>query len=253
MSQVARDFSPARPLYSKSKSKTASPPRPLSPPQSSLHGLLQGLRWSGSPQCCPSQCQGSATPVSCGAMPGLRAPLVCGSGFLPSQAFVQQEQEQDRQPASAPQPAPRLPPWPPAGLEVVRLPTLLPHAVPGQCHTCNLRRHARSEGAAGLELPEPVLTSDMMPHFEDVAIIPNPGERAEAMRQLINRLPTANRLLLQYMFKHMGHIIARHLVSRPSLSSPYPRWTLGKDVTNPQPPASCHTSKPFPAGHCFET
>ncbi|XP_050739900.1 ralA-binding protein 1-A-like isoform X2 [Eriocheir sinensis] len=59
------------------------------------------------------------------------------------------------------------------------------------------------------ELPEPVLTSDMMPHFEDVAMIPNPGERAEAMRQLINRLPTANRLLLQYMFKHMGHIIAR--------------------------------------------
>ncbi|XP_050710024.1 uncharacterized protein LOC126994796 isoform X3 [Eriocheir sinensis] len=102
-----------------------------------------------------------------------------------------------------------LPPWPPAGLEVFRLPTLLPHAVPGHCHTCNLRRHARSEGAAGLELPEPVLTSDMMPHFEDVAIIPNPGERAEAMRQLINRLPTANRLLLQYMFKHMGHIIAR--------------------------------------------
>lgn len=59
------------------------------------------------------------------------------------------------------------------------------------------------------ELPEPVLTVDMMPHFEDVAMIPNPGERAEAMRQLIDRLPTANRLLLQYMFKHMGHIIAR--------------------------------------------
>lgn len=49
----------------------------------------------------------------------------------------------------------------------------------------------------------------MMPHFEDVAMIPNPGERAEAMRQLIDRLPTANRLLVQYMFKHMGHIIAR--------------------------------------------
>ncbi|MFV0261144.1 MAG: RhoGAP domain-containing protein [Kluyvera sp.] len=59
------------------------------------------------------------------------------------------------------------------------------------------------------ELPEPVLTVDMMPHFEDVAMIPNPGERAEAMRQLIDHLPTANRLLLQYMFKHMGHIIAR--------------------------------------------
>ncbi|XP_063598763.1 ralA-binding protein 1-like isoform X2 [Penaeus indicus] len=59
------------------------------------------------------------------------------------------------------------------------------------------------------ELPEPVLTVDMMPHFEDVAMIPNPGERAVAMRQLIDRLPTANRLLLQYMFKHMGHIIAR--------------------------------------------
>ncbi|XP_042220022.1 ralA-binding protein 1-like isoform X2 [Homarus americanus] len=59
------------------------------------------------------------------------------------------------------------------------------------------------------ELPEPVLTVDMMPHFEDVAMIPNPAERAEAMRQLIDRLPTANRLLVQYMFKHMGHIIAR--------------------------------------------
>ena len=54
-----------------------------------------------------------------------------------------------------------------------------------------------------------MLTVDMMPHFEDVAMIPNPGERAEAMRQLIDRLPTANCLLVQYMFKHMGHIIAR--------------------------------------------
>ena len=59
------------------------------------------------------------------------------------------------------------------------------------------------------ELPEPVLTVDMMPHFEDVCLIPNPSERAEAIRQLIDRLPTPNRLLLQYMFKHMGHVIAR--------------------------------------------
>ncbi|XP_050707913.1 rho GTPase-activating protein gacQ-like [Eriocheir sinensis] len=73
------------------------------------------------------------------------------------------------------------------------------------------------------ELPEPVLTSDMMPHFEDVAMIPNPGERAEAMRQLINRLPTANRLLLQYMFKHMGHIIARV----PEDAFP---WTAAGDI-----------------------
>ncbi|XP_050710343.1 uncharacterized protein LOC126995103 [Eriocheir sinensis] len=51
------------------------------------------------------------------------------------------------------QPAPRLPPWPPAGLEVARLPTVLPLAVPGQCHTCKLQRHARSGGAAGLLLP----------------------------------------------------------------------------------------------------
>ncbi|XP_050704725.1 ralA-binding protein 1-like isoform X4 [Eriocheir sinensis] len=73
------------------------------------------------------------------------------------------------------------------------------------------------------ELPEPVMPSDMMPHFEDVAIIPNPGERAEAMRQLINRLPTANRLLLQYMFKHMGHIIARV----PEDAFP---WTAAGDI-----------------------
>ena len=59
------------------------------------------------------------------------------------------------------------------------------------------------------ELPEPVLTVDMMPHFEDVCLIPNPSERAEAIRQLIDRLPTPNRLLLQYMFKHMGHVIAK--------------------------------------------
>ncbi|XP_050709367.1 uncharacterized protein LOC126994160 [Eriocheir sinensis] len=165
---IRRPDSPTGHLYSKSKSKTDSPPRPLSPPQGSLHGLLQGLRWSGSPQCCPSQCQGSATPVICGAMPGLRAPLACGSGFLPSQAFVQQEQEQDRQPASAPQPAPKLPPWPPAGLEVVRLITVLPHAVPGQCHTCNLRRHARSEGAAGLNHYMPEMHRPAPTHHHDL-------------------------------------------------------------------------------------
>ncbi|XP_050705700.1 uncharacterized protein LOC126991052 isoform X1 [Eriocheir sinensis] len=93
----------------------------------------------------------------------------------------------------------------------------------------------------------------MMPHFEDVAIIPNPGERAEAMRQLINRLPTANRLLLQYMFKHMGHIIARRsdpgrhfdnpplnhhtaaLSHNPATTATESVWrVLGRD----QPPAS---------------
>ncbi|RXG52470.1 hypothetical protein Avbf_16092 [Armadillidium vulgare] len=59
------------------------------------------------------------------------------------------------------------------------------------------------------ELPETILTVDMMPHFEDVSLIPNPRERAEALRQLIDRLPTTNRILLQYVLKHMGHVIEK--------------------------------------------
>lgn len=64
------------------------------------------------------------------------------------------------------------------------------------------------------ELPEPVLTVDMTAHFEDASQIPGWRDRAEAIRQLLHRLPTPNSTLVHYILTHMGHIIAKESDSK---------------------------------------
>ncbi|KAF2356322.1 Rho GTPase-activating protein domain [Trinorchestia longiramus] len=64
------------------------------------------------------------------------------------------------------------------------------------------------------ELPEPVLTVDMTAHFEDASQIPGWRDRAEAIRQLLHRLPTPNSQLVCHMLAHMGHIIDNEVVTK---------------------------------------
>ncbi|XP_022238463.1 ralA-binding protein 1-like isoform X3 [Limulus polyphemus] len=57
------------------------------------------------------------------------------------------------------------------------------------------------------ELPEPLLTNELTPKFEDAAGLKDPLKRVEILSQLIENLPTPNRMLLSYMFVHMLHVI----------------------------------------------
>ncbi|XP_067140765.1 ralA-binding protein 1 isoform X2 [Centruroides vittatus] len=57
------------------------------------------------------------------------------------------------------------------------------------------------------ELPEPVLTNELMPKFEDAAALKNEQRKVEIISKLIESLPKCNRLLLSYVFIHMLHII----------------------------------------------
>ncbi|XP_067653624.1 ralA-binding protein 1-like isoform X2 [Haliotis asinina] len=57
------------------------------------------------------------------------------------------------------------------------------------------------------DLPEPVLTTALMPKFEEASTIKNEKRRIEQFKKLIEELPTCNRLLLSWMIVHMTHII----------------------------------------------
>ena len=59
------------------------------------------------------------------------------------------------------------------------------------------------------ELPEPVLTQNLMPKFETVSAASEPQKRIEGMKQLIASLPESNRALLNWIFVHMSHVIER--------------------------------------------
>lgn len=69
------------------------------------------------------------------------------------------------------------------------------------------------------ELPEPVLTTALMPKFEEASTIKNDAKCIEQFRALIDMLPTCNRLLLSWMIVHMTHIIKRQKENKMSLQN----------------------------------
>lgn len=69
------------------------------------------------------------------------------------------------------------------------------------------------------ELPEPVLTTALMPKFEEASTIKNDAKCIEQFRSLIDMLPNCNRLLLSWMIVHMTHIIKRQKENKMSLQN----------------------------------
>ncbi|KAH9512836.1 hypothetical protein Btru_036716 [Bulinus truncatus] len=57
------------------------------------------------------------------------------------------------------------------------------------------------------DLPEPVLTTALMPKFEEASTFKNNKKKVESFTKLISELPTCNRLLLSWMIVHMTHVI----------------------------------------------
>ncbi|GFS18546.1 RalA-binding protein 1 [Elysia marginata] len=69
------------------------------------------------------------------------------------------------------------------------------------------------------ELPEPVLTTALMPKFEEASTIKNKQKKIEAFIRVIADLPTCNRLLLSWMIVHMTHVIELAKENKMSLQN----------------------------------
>ncbi|XP_033725827.1 ralA-binding protein 1-like isoform X2 [Pecten maximus] len=69
------------------------------------------------------------------------------------------------------------------------------------------------------ELPEPVLTTSLMPKFEEASVIKNERRRLEQFSKLVSDLPTCNRLLLSWVIVHMMHVIERQKENKMTLQN----------------------------------
>jgi RalA-binding protein 1 len=69
------------------------------------------------------------------------------------------------------------------------------------------------------ELPDPVLTSALTPRFEQVSSDPTPRRRIEGMKTLVSELPDSNRLLVQWIFVHMMHVVERERFNKMTLQN----------------------------------
>lgn len=64
------------------------------------------------------------------------------------------------------------------------------------------------------ELPEQLLTDSLVAQFEAAAALKQTEQRVQELKSLLDHLPAANRLLLQYLFKHMQHVIEQEKVNK---------------------------------------
>ncbi|XP_040578685.2 LOW QUALITY PROTEIN: uncharacterized protein [Lepeophtheirus salmonis] len=69
------------------------------------------------------------------------------------------------------------------------------------------------------ELPEPVLTKSLTPRFEVVSSYTDPRSRIEGIKNLMLELPECNRVLIQWVFVHMTHVIERERFNKMSLQN----------------------------------
>ena len=58
-----------------------------------------------------------------------------------------------------------------------------------------------------------------IPRFEKVSADPTPRRRIEGMKALLAELPEGNRLLLQWVFVHMMHVVERATFNKMTLQN----------------------------------
>ena len=69
------------------------------------------------------------------------------------------------------------------------------------------------------ELPEPVLTTRLGARWEEVAQARLPVDRRDGMVRLLAELPECNRVLVQWVFVHMAHVIAQEKMNKMTLQN----------------------------------
>jgi RalA-binding protein 1 len=57
------------------------------------------------------------------------------------------------------------------------------------------------------ELPEPILTTELIEEFEEVSSLPDVTQQAKELEQLIEQLPKCNQVLLAWISRHFSEVI----------------------------------------------
>ena len=70
-----------------------------------------------------------------------------------------------------------------------------------------------------INYPDPVLTLRLGTRFEEVSQLKVYSDRRDGLIKLLAELPDCNRLLVQWVFVHMGHVIANEKMNKMTLQN----------------------------------
>ncbi|KAM6276285.1 ralA-binding protein 1 isoform 1-T3 [Spheniscus humboldti] len=69
------------------------------------------------------------------------------------------------------------------------------------------------------ELPENLLTKELMPRFEDACGKSTEAEKVQECQRLLKELPECNHLLISWLIVHMDHVIAKELETKMNIQN----------------------------------
>uniref|UniRef100_A0A8C3IXT5 Dinitrophenyl S-glutathione ATPase n=1 Tax=Chrysemys picta bellii TaxID=8478 RepID=A0A8C3IXT5_CHRPI len=69
------------------------------------------------------------------------------------------------------------------------------------------------------ELPENLLTKELMPRFEEACGKSTEGEKVQECQRLLKELPECNHLLISWLIVHMDHVIAKELETKMNIQN----------------------------------
>ncbi|XP_035420080.1 ralA-binding protein 1 isoform X1 [Anser cygnoides] len=69
------------------------------------------------------------------------------------------------------------------------------------------------------ELPENLLTKELMPRFEDACGKSTEAEKVQECQRLLKELPECNHLLISWLVVHMDHVIAKELETKMNIQN----------------------------------
>lgn len=58
------------------------------------------------------------------------------------------------------------------------------------------------------ELPEPLLTTDLLVKFEEAGAVKEAATRSSELKSLVENLPSCNRQLLGWLIRHFESVVA---------------------------------------------
>lgn len=69
------------------------------------------------------------------------------------------------------------------------------------------------------DLPENLLTKELMPRFEEACGRATEAEKVQELQRLLRELPECNHLLLSWLIVHMDHVIAKELETKMNIQN----------------------------------
>lgn len=69
------------------------------------------------------------------------------------------------------------------------------------------------------DLPENLLTKELMPRFEEACGRTSEGEKVQEFQRLLKELPECNHLLISWLIVHMDHVIAKELETKMNIQN----------------------------------